>query len=459
MNPHKVLVIDDEPDIRALFALTLSQLGLRVSEAGDVQSARTLLTKHRYSLCLTDMRLPDGTGLELVEHIQERYPEMPVAVITAYGNTDSAVEALKKGAFDYVTKPLELQRLRAMVQTALELPHNRAPLSSDQTGLIGTSAAMERLRQQIAQVARSQAPVFISGESGSGKELVARAVHNHGPRSSGPFIPVNCGAIPSELMESEFFGHKKGSFTGAFQDKQGLFAVANGGTLFLDEVADLPLMMQVKLLRAIQEKSIRAVGSHEEKSVDVRILSATHKDLGHEVSAGHFRQDLYYRINVIEVQVPSLRQHREDIPELALLFLNQFAREAGIVPPVISPDAMEVLKQKNYPGNVRELENTLERAFTLCSNGVITSGDLHARNTPPTGSSDTGPAGEKTENGPIDDYNPGSGVAIDDYLEEIEREIISRVLEDNRWNKTATAEKLGISFRQLRYKLKKLGID
>jgi two-component system response regulator PilR (NtrC family) len=456
MRKHQALIIDDEPDILELLGITLEKLGLTVTGAATCAQAEALLARRQFDLCLTDMRLPDGDGLSLVDHIQSRYPDMPVAVITAHGNTDTAVEALKRGAFDFISKPVELKRLRAMVNTALELRSEREPLNVEETGLIGNSAVMESLRHQIGRMARSQAPIFISGESGSGKELVARAIHYQGPRANGPFIPVNCGAIPSELMESEFFGHKKGSFTGAFQDKQGLFQAADGGTLFLDEVADLPLDMQVKLLRAIQEKSVRPVGAQDEKPVDVRILSATHKNLAAEVAAGHFRQDLFYRINVIEVQVPSLRERSEDIGELANLFVARFAREAGIDAPVIDKQALAALRRYPFPGNVRELENTLERAFTLCSNGIIRAEDLslQTRETPADYR-----ASRSGNSGAADQFMPGPGTSIDDYLADIEKEILVRTLEENRWNKTASAEKLGISFRQMRYKLQKLGID
>src|SRR5690606_5479546 len=454
MNNPQVLIVDDEADIRELLHITLDQLGLRVREADSVASARALLARQGFDLCLTDMRLPDGDGLELVEHIQRHCPGMPVAMITAHGNTDLAVEALKKGAFDFVSKPVELARLRAMVQAALQLGEAAPEPAGDDSGLTGQSQVMVNLRGQIARVARSQAPIFVTGESGTGKELVARAIHYLGPRANGPFIPVNCGSIPAELMEREFFGHKRGSFTGAIQDKQGLFQAANGGTLFLDEVADLPLAMQVKLLRAIQEKSVRPIGDQEEKAIDVRILSASHKNLHQEVSAGHFREDLFYRINVIEIRVPALRERREDIPALVGLFLARFARESGLPAPRLAPDALRTLGDYPFPGNVRELENTLERAFTLCADGVITVEDLSLRAAvaPPRGEPGVG---EPPARGSV----PGSGLSLDEYLADIEREILVRVLEENRWNKTASAAKLGLSFRQLRYKLQKLGID
>jgi len=453
MIKKRALIVDDEPDIRELLSMTLEQMGLEAVTAAKLSKAKKLLENEHFDLCLTDMNMPDGNGLELVEYVQSALPQLPIAMITAYGNMDIAVEALKKGAFDFVSKPLELMRLRSMVESALKLEDagEQQPLSKEvaSSELIGQSPAMEALKQQIRKVARSQAPIFISGESGSGKELVARAIHQLGPRANGPFVPVNCGAIPSELMESEFFGHKKGSFTGAHQDKQGLFLAANGGTLLLDEVADLPLTMQVKLLRAIQEKSIRAVGSEEEISVDVRILSATHKDLASQVQHDQFRQDLFYRINVIELKVPSLRERTEDIPLLANKFLTQFSEEANIPPLNLSDQALGALTMHHFPGNIRELENTLERAFTLCQGMTITPEDLQL----PTLTQQpmqTGQSSNSAEN------IQGS---IDDHLASIEKEILVNALEKNRWNKTATAKTLGISFRQMRYKLQKFGLD
>ena len=461
------LIVDDEPDIRQLLGMTLQQLGIDVVEAPDLTAAYQKLQKATFNLCLTDMRLPDGDGLALIDHIQQHYPHLPVAMITAYGSTDIAVEALKRGAFDFVSKPIQLPKLRAMVNAALELGTEKNADSFQQGQFIGSSSAMENLRDQISRVARSQAPIYISGESGSGKEVVARAIHYQGPRSNGPFIPVNCGAIPSELMESEFFGHKKGSFTGAYQDKQGLFQAADGGTLFLDEVADLPLPMQVKLLRGIQEKAIRPVGTDTEHPVDIRILSASHKNLTREVELGHFRQDLFYRINVIEIHVPSLRARSEDIPELAQLFLDRSATESGVATPRIEPAAMSALMQHAFPGNVRELENTVERAFTLCNGKTIRIDDLqlktaHMVETPVN--LDLGnDAAAFNESRPRSASGYAAptyhGGCIDDYLADIEKRLLEEALEATRWNKTAAAEKLGISFRQLRYKLKKLSIE
>ena len=446
----RALVIDDEPDIRELLSMTLEQMGLSVITSPGINKAKKQLAANTYDLCLTDMKLPDGDGLELVDHIQENYPDIPVAVITAHGNMEIAVNALKKGAFDFVSKPIELMRLRNMVQTALGLSKEPELIQAVDAGieLLGHSAAMQELQKKIQRVARSQAPIFINGESGSGKELVARSIHYLGPRSNGPFVPVNCGAIPSELMESEFFGHKKGSFTGAHQDKQGLFQAANGGTLFLDEVADLPLDMQVKLLRAIQERSVRPVGAEEEIPVDIRILSATHKNLHNEVAENRFRQDLFYRINVIELPVPPLRDRPEDIALLAENQLQNLSENFGEKAPKISKKALKALQSYTFPGNVRELENILERAYTLCDGSEITQEDLQL------GEGDIPLNIEPTNKG-----TPESLESLDGYLADIEKDIILKTLEKTRWNRTAAAEKLGLTFRQMRYKLKKLGLD
>ena len=372
----RALIVDDEPDIRELLEITLGRMDIETKAAKDVRTATELLATHEFDLCLTDMHLPDGDGIELVRRINADHPGLPVAVITAYGNMDTAIAALKAGAFDFVQKPVDLDQLRALVDTALKLSGLDAPPESS-IRLTGRSSAMQRLRDQIKRLARSQAPIYVSGESGSGKELAARLIHEQGPRADAPFVPVNCGAIPSELMESEFFGHKKGSFTGAVADKEGLFQAASGGTLFLDEVADLPLPMQVKLLRAIQEKAVRPVGSQQESTIDVRILSATHKNLAGEVDAGRFRQDLYYRLNVIELPVPSLRER--DRRHSAAGKRNSGAAGRGIRHPApqIADDAIEALKAYAFPGNVRELENVLERAFTLCENNRIRASDLN----------------------------------------------------------------------------------
>ncbi|HAQ87133.1 MAG: sigma-54-dependent Fis family transcriptional regulator [Pseudomonas sp.] len=442
---QKALIIDDEPDIRELLEITLGRMKLDTRSARNLKEARECLAREHYDLCLTDMRLPDGCGLELVQFIQQQYPQLPVAMITAYGSLDTAIGALKAGAFDFLTKPVDLGRLRELVNTALRL---RTPNPNELTvdsRLLGASPPMNLLRKQIGKLARSQAPVYISGESGSGKELVARLIHEQGPRHEQPFVPVNCGAIPSELMESEFFGHKKGSFTGAMEDKPGLFQAANGGTLFLDEVADLPLPMQVKLLRAIQEKAVRAVGGAKEVVVDVRILCATHKDLASEVAAGRFRQDLYYRLNVIELRVPPLRERREDIAQLAEVMLRRLAQECGETPARLQPDALAKLQSYRFPGNVRELENMLERAYTLCEGEEIKPSDLRLSDAP--GMPENGEASLAQ----IDN--------LEDHLEEVERKLIMQALEETRWNRTAAAQRLGLSFRSMRYRLKKLGLD
>ena len=463
MSQALALIVDDEPDIRELLELTLSRMDIDSHSAADLNAAKKLLPQHPFQLCLTDMRLPDGNGIELVEYIQSHFPTIPTAVITAHGNMESAVHALKAGAFDFVSKPVDLNMLRSLVKTALRLsgPDTRQDKADSEEPspasslLLGESSAMQTLRQRIAKLARSQAPVYISGESGSGKELVARLIHEQGPRRDRPFIPVNCGAIPEDLMESEFFGHKKGSFTGAIVDKAGLFQAANGGTLFLDEVADLPLHMQVKLLRAIQEKAVRAIGATEEHPIDIRILSATHKNLSELVSRGGFRQDLFYRINVIELQVPALRERPTDIPLLAEHFLRQLALQQDNEPvPTLDDAALQALCQYHFPGNVRELENTLERAMTLCDGHVIRSSDLQLIQHPindalPENTAtmvNAGPAGS-------------TATALDPYLDNTEKQAIINALEQTRYNKTAAARLLGISFRALRYRLKKYGID
>ncbi|MDU9413333.1 sigma-54 dependent transcriptional regulator [Pseudomonas sp. zfem005] len=444
MTRQKALIVDDEPDIRELLEITLGRMKLDTRSARNVKEARELLASEPFDLCLTDMRLPDGTGLDLVQHIQQRHPQVPVAMITAYGSLDTAVNALKAGAFDFLTKPVDLGRLRELVAAALRLRTSSNGETPMDNRLLGDSPPMKSLRNQIQKLARSQAPVYISGESGSGKELVARMIHEQGPRHEDPFVPVNCGAIPSELMESEFFGHKKGSFTGAIEDKIGLFQAAHGGTLFLDEVADLPLPMQVKLLRAIQEKAVRTIGGQQEVVVDVRILSATHKDLAAEVAAGRFRQDLYYRLNVIELSVPPLRERREDIPQLADVMLKRLAADSSAAAS-ITRDAMEKLKSYRFPGNVRELENMLERAYTLCENDQIQPEDLRLTDAPAA-----------SENGEADLAQIDN---LEDYLEEVERKLIMQALEETRWNRTAAAQRLGLTFRSMRYRLKKLGID
>ncbi|HVC30881.1 MAG TPA: sigma-54 dependent transcriptional regulator [Steroidobacteraceae bacterium] len=445
-----VLIVDDEPDLLELVSLTLSRMNLRTRTAPDVGTARKLLKSEPFDLCLTDMRLPDGDGLDLVAWIQENRSTVPVAVITAHGNIECAVRALKLGAFDFVSKPLDLGVLRKLVGSAIRLGSGGAELSSDPGAarLIGRSAVMEQLREMISRVSRSQAPVHIYGESGTGKELVARMIHESGARRDAPFVAVNCGAIPTELMESEFFGHKRGSFTGAVADKKGLVQSAEGGTLFLDEVADLPLHMQVKLLRVVQEKTVRPVGESREETVDVRILSATHKNLAELVAQGLFREDLFYRINVIEIRVPVLRERPEDIPEIAQAILERLGRRIGSQPPRLGEDALELLKSYPFPGNVRELENVLERALTLCVGGLITADHIRLRSTPRT----SAPIALPTASGE-------AGAALGEHLEEIERDAIVKALEKTRYNKTAAAKLLGMSFRALRYRIKKLGIE
>ena len=448
MSMPLALIVDDEPDIRELLELTLGRMSIDTRSAADVAGAKALLANEKFDLCLTDMRLPDGDGLELVEFIQQQQPDLPVAVITAHGSMETAIQALKVGAFDFVSKPVDLNVLRNLVNGALKLGSFPERDRRSRDTLLGDSAVMQTIRHTIAKLARSQAPVYISGESGTGKELVARLIHAKGPRNENPFVPVNCGAIPSELMESEFFGHRKGSFTGATSDKEGLFQAANGGTLFLDEVAELPLSMQVKLLRAIQEKAVRPVGEQKESPVDVRVLSATHKNLAGLVEEGAFRQDLFYRINVIELKVPNLRQRREDIPQLAEHILARLSPgDTGIK---LGPEALQNLQRYAFPGNVRELENILERAITLCDGQEIQPEDLALPDT-----ADIGEVAADNEPAPA----PPEGVALEEYLENIERQAILNALDQTGNNKTAAAKQLGITFRAMRYRLKKLGLE
>lgn len=465
MARQNALVIDDEPDIRELLVLTLTRMGLAVDTAGTVKEALDRLAQHRYDLCFTDMRLPDGSGQEVIEFVARHHPSMPIAMITAHGNMDAAVTALKAGAFDFVTKPVDLNVLRRMVNSALKLGEPkktetaRSPANTGAaqgpvaTRLIGQSAAMQQLKATVTKVARSQAPVHIFGESGTGKELVARLIHEQGPRASGPFLAVNCGAIPTELMESEFFGHKKGSFTGAVSDKDGMFVAANGGTLFLDEVADLPIHMQVKLLRVIQEKAVRPVGSTAEIPIDVRILSATHKHLDHLVTEGRFRQDLYYRINVIELRVPALRERGEDIPLLANAYLARMAADWHLDGITLDSSALDELNRYDFPGNVRELENILERAVALCDDYTIRAADLGI------GANRSDVAPPRLPESIEDEGDPDADPAdLEGYVASIERKAIIEALAATQNNKTKAAERLGISFRALRYKLKKLGV-
>jgi two-component system response regulator PilR (NtrC family) len=442
-NPT-VLIVDDEPDLCELLSITLQRMDLNPRTANSVGVAQRMLKSEKFSLCLTDMQLPDGDGLDLVKWIQQYSSDVPVAVITAHGNMETAVRALKLGAFDFVSKPLDLSGLRKLVASAMKLSNALGDTSIFGPRLLGTSKAMQQMREMIARVARSQAPVHIFGESGTGKELVAKLIHDSGPRREGPFIPVNCGAIPGELMESELFGHKRGSFTGAVSDKKGLIQSAEGGTLFLDEIADLPLHMQVKLLRVIQEKAVRPVGEQLEVGVDVRVLSATHKNLSQLVAEAKFREDLFYRVNVIELRVPSLRERAEDVPELADAILRRLGRRMKMPVPALSKDAVSALESYAFPGNVRELENILERAITLSTGGEIRAADIELRAVP-LGA----PAAANATN----------ASALGDHLEDIEREAILKALEQTRYNKTAAAKVLGMSFRALRYRIKKLGID
>jgi two-component system response regulator PilR (NtrC family) len=435
----RVLVVDDEPDLLELLELTLSRMGLDTIRAESVGEAQRLLDSGPFDLCLTDWNLPDGEGLRVVEHITQKALDVPVAVITAFGSAENAVAALKAGAFDYLAKPVALEQLRALVKQALKVPEKPQP--GNNYRLLGDSPAMQQVRDMIDRLARSQAPVYINGESGSGKELAARMIHLKGPRAELPFIAVNCGAIPENLMESEFFGYKKGAFTGAEADRDGFFQAANGGTLFLDEVADLPLAMQVKLLRAIQEKKVRKVGSTGEEPVDTRIISATHKNLSGLVDSGDFRQDLYYRLHVIELSMPSLRDMREDIPLIADAILTRLARGSAAA---LESEAVVALERYPFPGNVRELENILERGLSLAADPQrITAEDLHL--TPVAEEMDAPvPAGEKWP--------------LQDYLDRVERAAINEALEKTRYNRTAAAKLLGITFRAMRYRMERLGI-
>ena len=441
-EPTRVLVVDDEADIRELLDLTLARMGLQTACAGSLAEARGLLAAQRFQLCLTDMRLPDGLGLELVRHIAETVPELPVAVITAHGSAENAVSALKAGAFDYIAKPVSLDQLRGIVKSALDLPESE-PIAerSVEEGLLGDSPAIVQVRGLIERVARSQAPVHIGGESGSGKELAARMIHHLGARRDRPFIAVNCGAIPDNLMESEFFGYRKGAFTGASDDRHGFFQAADGGTLFLDEVADLPLAMQVKLLRAIQEKRVRKVGATVEEGVDVRLICATHQDLKHLVEQGRFRQDLFYRLNVIELRMPALRECREDIPALAVHIVNRLAQAAGRTAPPVAADALAALQDYPFPGNVRELENVLERALALMPGERVEAADLN-----------------------LVPAQAGGGISVaagslQDLLDQVERQAILDALKQSSGNRTAAARLLGVTFRSLRYRVARLNLN
>ncbi len=443
-----VLVVDDEADIRELLELSLLRMGLVVQSAGSIEEAKTLLRSRPHDLCLTDMRLPDGDGLELVRFIGSEYVDIPVAVITAYGTPENAVAALKAGAFDYLTKPLSLDQLRTLIKSALALPSGPVVAGEDDRGLLGSSAAIVQVRALIEKLARSQAPIYITGESGSGKELAARLVHSKGARRDMPFVAVNCGAIPENLMESEFFGYRKGAFTGADADHDGFFQAANGGTLFLDEVADLPLPMQVKLLRAIQEKRVRKVGSISEDALDVRIMCATHQSLAARVEDGQFRQDLYYRLAVIELRMPPLRDCREDVPILSDAILIRLAGNTSSSVPRLSKEVVEALIGYDFPGNVRELENILERALALAGTNEITLDELQLS-----------PPGLSAESSLIGGTLADAKWPLQDYLDRLEREAIIEALGHTRFNRTAAAKLLGITFRALRYRMARLGIQ
>ena len=442
---HKnILILDDEPDIRELLELTASRMQLSYHSVGCLQEACTSLKQTRFDLCLTDMRLPDGNGMELINYIHDHHPQTPIAMITAFGNTEIAVEALKAGAFDFISKPIDLYRLKALIKNALKIHPTTQTIPKDNNSLIGISDPIQHTRNLIHKLARNQAPVLIYGESGTGKELAARLIHHYGFRSNKPFIAINCGAIPTELMESEFFGHIKGSFTGATTDKKGLFEAAEGGTLFLDEISELPFPMQVKLLRAIQERAIRPVGSQHEKSIDVRILSASNRDLGILVSEGQFRSDLYYRVNVIELALPPLRERKVDIPLLAKHILSKVCFDQEI--PVILPQTLERLQSYYFPGNIRELENILVRALAFCESGQIKPQDiqlpnlLHSKTATPLGFADSGQD------------------TLFNYLQDLEKREILAALDQLSWDREKTANYLGISKRQLRYRMQRLTI-
>ena len=443
---NRILLVDDEADILEVLELALLKMGLDAERAQTVAEAKRLLQEEDFQLCLTDMRLPDGSGLDLVEFIGKNTPSVPVAVITAFGSTENAVAALKAGAFDYLSKPVSLEQLRILVKSALSLAEP-SPSAQAERALLGGSPAMEEVRRLIDKLARSQAPVYITGESGSGKELAARLIHEKSSRAASPFVAVNCGAIPENLVESEFFGYKKGAFTGAEQDRDGFFQAADGGTLFLDEVADLPLSMQVKLLRAIQEKKVRKVGATQEEAVDARIISATHQSLAECVEGGRFRQDLYYRLNVIGLKMPALREMRDDIPQIATAVLGRLAAQIGLAEaPAITDQAMAALCRYAFPGNVRELENILERALALSGGGALDVDDL-------------APSQATSEEVAQAAEPPGDAYSLPDYLDEVEKAAIQSALEKTRYNKTAAAKLLGISFRALRYRMERLGLS
>jgi two-component system response regulator PilR (NtrC family) len=456
MSSKAVLVVDDEADIRELLVVTLQRMGLEADSAASVAEAKDALQRRTYDLALTDMRLPDGEGIDVLRFIAEHHGNTPVAVITAYGSTENAVAALKAGAFDYLAKPIKLDQLRPLVMSALKLPKiagarrgpgaETAPAGAPK--MIGESAPMQKAREMIARLARSQAPVYITGESGTGKEVAARLIHIGSARADAPFVAVNCGAIPENLMESEFFGYRKGAFTGAETDRAGYLNAAQKGTLFLDEVGDLPLAMQVKLLRVIQEKKFRRLGDTAEEATDMRIISATHRSLAEQVEAGEFRQDLFYRLNVIEMRMPGLREIPEDIPLMVSQVVERLARQNGTAAPVVSEEALLALRRYDFPGNVRELENILERALALCSDNMVREHDLYLTQAAP-----------KERPAALDGALGTQGLPLHEFLDKVEREAIQKALEATRFNKTAAAKLLGITFRSLRYRLDRLGID
>lgn len=460
----RILVVDDEPDIIELLELTLARMGMEVSSATCIHDAKALLRSHSFELCLTDMRLPDGNGLELVKYISQHFVDVPTAVITAYGTTENAVAALKAGAFDYLPKPVSLKQLRDLVKSALSLPPVKIESAgqgeiSQQRTLLGESESMRQLRVTIDKLSRSQAAVYISGESGSGKELAAKMIHERSARHKQPFVAVNCGAIPENLMESEFFGYKKGAFTGAEKDHDGFFLTANAGTLFLDEVADLPLTMQVKLLRVIQEKQVRRIGDTQEKNIDVRIISATHKKLNHCVTMGQFRQDLYYRLNVIELNMPALREMREDIPLIAEAILEKHCQETNRPICHIKKDAMIMLKNYDFPGNVRELENILERTLALCPDVDIGIEELQLPNQK-VEAIPNNDAAEVTQIAAIaTQVRTDHNLPLQDYLDKLEKDSIVKALNESRYNRTKAAKTLGITVRSLRYRMERLGLN
>ncbi|MFN7085911.1 MAG: sigma-54-dependent transcriptional regulator [Burkholderiales bacterium] len=454
MSKNHILVVDDEADIRELLGMTLNRMGLETDCAANTGEAFALLARNSYALCLTDMRLPDGDGLAVVDYVAKNHPDVPVAVITAHGSAENAVAALKAGAFDYLAKPVQLHQLRTLIQQALKLSVVEKPKKPSKPqamaarGICGSSEPIRRARELLSKLARSQAPIHITGESGSGKELAARLIHQQSVRRDGPFVAVNCGAVPENLMESEFFGYRKGAFTGANQDKEGFFQAAHGGTLFLDEVAELPLAMQVKLLRAIQEKTVRPVGSTEELPLDIRFISATHHDLHELVDAGDFRQDLFYRLAVIELRMPALREMKEDIPLLAAEILERLTAPLKVAPPRLSSGALQALQAYSFPGNVRELENILERALALAAGDEIRAEDLRLES-----------RNDARTIGKQDLMALRSTVPLPEYLERLEKEAIMEALEKTRYNRTAAAKLLGITFRALRYRMERLGIN